>query len=145
MFDNFLKIDKRTEKQIIGAKGEQLACDYLIKNGYKIIDRNYWKPYGEIDVVAQKGSDLYFIEVKTVSSTSDFVKLLTENPEMLDNYQPEDNIHPWKIKRLSKVIEIYLSEKNIDEDQDWQVDAICVYLKKGSDKLLKIEYLEDIM
>jgi putative endonuclease len=135
----------KTDKQIVGAKGEQLACDYLAKNGYKIICRNYLKPYGEIDIIAKKGSVLYFIEVKTVSSTEEFVKMLTENRGMFDNYQPEDNIHPWKIKRLSRVIEIYLSEKNIDDDQDWQVDAIAVYVDKGSGKLLKIEYLEDIM
>ncbi len=145
MFGNSSKTDNRTEKQIVGAKGEQLACDYLIKNGYRILKRNYWKPQGEIDIVAQKGSILYFIEVKTVSSTPEFVKMLSENRGMFDNYQPEDNIHPWKIKRLSRVIEIFLSENHIDDDQDWQVDAICVYLEKGSDKMLKIEYLEDIM
>ena len=61
-----------------------------------------------------------------------------------DNYEPEDNIHPWKIKRLSRAIETYLLEKKIDDETDWQVDAISVYLEEGSGKVLKIDHLEDI-
>jgi Holliday junction resolvase-like predicted endonuclease len=60
-----------------------------------------------------------------------------------DDYEPEDNIHPWKIKRLSRAIETYLLEKRIGDEAEWQVDSISVYLNPEQD-LIKIEHLEDI-
>ena len=142
MFD-FLKFVKRrgeTEKQRIGRLGEDEATRWLKKECFKIIERNYWKPWGEIDIIAQKGQALHFVEVKTVC---------LERGELarFDRYEPEDNIHPWKLKRLSKAVESYLLEKYGDkdeEDPDWQMDALCLYLEKGSEKVLKIEYLEEI-
>jgi Holliday junction resolvase-like predicted endonuclease len=60
-----------------------------------------------------------------------------------DDYEPEDNIHPWKLKRLSRAIQIYLLERRVKDDVDWQLDAISVYLDE-SGNLTKIEMLEDI-
>lgn len=48
----------------VGVFGEQLACDFLINKGYSILKRNYRVRGGEIDIIAQNGSDLVFIEVK---------------------------------------------------------------------------------
>ncbi len=45
--------------------GEEKACGYLIKKGYNIIDRNFRKGYGEIDIIATKDNILIFVEVKT--------------------------------------------------------------------------------
>ncbi|MFA5736717.1 MAG: YraN family protein [Candidatus Paceibacterota bacterium] len=140
-FLNFKKGSEKTEKQRIGRLGENEAARWLKRNGFKIIDRNYWKPWGEIDLVAQKGQFLHFVEVKTVC---------LERGELarFDRYEPEDNIHPWKLKRLAKAIESYLLEKFNEEDvleePDWQLDALCIYLEKGSEKVLKVEYLEGI-
>ena len=52
----------------IGAYGEQVAVAYLEKLGYKIIDRNWKTRLCEIDIIAQKGDTLYFVEVKYRSS-----------------------------------------------------------------------------
>jgi putative endonuclease len=124
----------KTDKQITGQKGEDEAAKYLKNKGFSVLDRNYRKPWGELDIVAKKGDWLYFIEVKTVTRQD------VSNP---DFYEPEDNIHPWKIKRLSRAINTYLLEKRIDDETDWQVDSIAVYLNNRGE-LLKIEYLEDI-
>ena len=55
--------------QNIGQAGEKAACKYLKKHGYKILECNYkcysGKMVGEIDIVAQKGDTIYFVEVKT--------------------------------------------------------------------------------
>src|SRR3989344_3727604 len=56
-----------TEKQKIGQMGEDFACKYLEKNGYKIIERNYLKKWGELDIIAKKRGKIHFIEVKSVS------------------------------------------------------------------------------
>ncbi len=53
------------ERVVKGKLGEDFTADYLIKNGYDIITRNYRKPCGEIDIVASKGDILVFVEVKT--------------------------------------------------------------------------------
>lgn len=47
-----------------GRQGENASCDYLIKNGYKIVERNYTSPHGEIDIIAEDDKYIVFVEVK---------------------------------------------------------------------------------
>jgi putative endonuclease len=54
-------------KDLLGKQGEQLAADYLAKNGLVILDRNWRCPLGEIDIVAADGRSLVICEVKTRS------------------------------------------------------------------------------
>ena len=57
-----------------GNQGEDRACEYLIKNGYKIIERNWRTKGGEIDIIAMKDEVLVFVEVKTFpNATSDML------------------------------------------------------------------------
>lgn len=131
-----------TSKQIKGNLGEELAANWLIGKGYRILDRNYRKKYGEIDIVCEKEDQLHFVEVKTV--TRAFAPNLSYTKTLdHDDYEPEDNIHPWKLKRLSRTIQIYLLERRVKDDIDWQLDAVSVYLDE-SGNLTKIEMLEDI-
>ena len=58
------------EKRKLGASGEAKACKYLKKNGYKILERNFKNPFGEIDIIASKDDITAFIEVKTRLSDS---------------------------------------------------------------------------
>ena len=51
--------------RIFGKAGETLAAEYLEQSGYRILARNYWCRMGEIDIVAQKGNCVHFVEVKT--------------------------------------------------------------------------------
>ena len=55
----------KTHNQKVGKWGEQRAIDELVAKGYKIIRRNVYTPYGEVDLIAQNGDGLVFIEVKT--------------------------------------------------------------------------------
>lgn len=52
-------------RQTLGKKGEDAACAYLERHGYAVCRRNYRCRYGEIDIIAAKGSELSFVEVKT--------------------------------------------------------------------------------
>lgn len=128
-----------SETQKIGEIGENLAVKFLVKHGFRILDRNYTKKWGEIDIVAEKDKKLYFIEVKSVSRSD----LGNVSRETLDQYNPEDNMHPWKLKRLSRVIQTYLLSKNIDE-QEWQVDLLVVFLDLKNKKA-KIKVVSDII
>lgn len=51
--------------QAIGANGEETAARFLISRGYAILDRNFRTRYGELDIVAQDGVQIVFVEVKT--------------------------------------------------------------------------------
>lgn len=127
-------MDKRTERRKLGDLGENMACKFLVKRGFEILEQNYNKKWGEIDIIAKKGDKLHFIEVKSVSH-------LPSVTHVTDNYRPEDNLHPWKLKRLSRVIQTYLLSQN---SPDWQFDVITVFLDlKGLQA--KINYIEDII
>lgn len=143
----------KIHNQNIGNIGEETACKFLVKQSYQIILRNYWKKWGEIDIVAKKDRIIHFVEVKTVSRdlafvlNKDFVSCETEKGvkyETLDSYRPEDNIHPWKLKRLSRAIQTYLIENNMSEDDKWQFDAITVFLDVKN-KTAKVDHIKDII
>lgn len=124
-------------KKNVGQIGEDLASKYLKSLGFSIMDRNFLRPFGEIDIIAKQGTNLHFVEVKTVT-------VVDGVPRGTDTYEPEDNVHSWKLARLNKTIQSYLLEKGIDEDKnDYQLDLITVYLDKGQ-KLVKIEYLDNV-
>jgi len=134
------KTDNRTEKRKIGDVGENIACKFLMKRGFEIIEQNYSKKWGEIDIIAKKTNKLHFIEVKSVSHMP--VSYET------DNYNPEDNLHPWKLQRLSRVIQTYLlgykRNRDVSYETDWQFDVMVVYLDLKSMEA-KVNYMEDII
>lgn len=138
----------KTEKRKLGDLGEGVTCNYLKNKGFTITEQNYWKPWGEIDIIAKKQDILHFIEVKTVSREipKDVTreKTLEEIRGIKDKYKPEDNLHPWKLKRLGRVIQTYLMNNNIDEEIEYQFDIVCVYLDTKN-KIAKVEYMEDVV
>lgn len=137
-----------SEKQKIGEAGENIAVRFLVKHGFQILDRNYTKKWGELDIVAEKENRLYFIEVKSVSRETLPVMPKNYNPdvshETMGEYRPEDNMHPWKLKRLSRTIQTYLVSKKISEDMEWQVDLLVVYLDMKNKKA-RVKVVSDII
>ena len=128
-----------SEKQKIGEIGENIAVKFLMKHGFSVIDRNYTKKWGEIDIIAKKSEKLYFVEVKSVSRDT----LDNVSPET-DTYKPEDNMHPWKLKRMSRTIQTYLLSKKIGDDVEWQVDLLVVFLELKNKKA-KVKVVSDII
>ena len=112
-----------SEKQKIGEIGENIAVRFLMKHGLSILERNYTKKWGEIDIVAEKANKLYFIEVKSVARET-LDNVLSE----ISGYNPEDNMHPWKLKRMARTIQTYLLSKKIPDEKEWQVDLLVVFL-----------------
>lgn len=119
-----------SDKQKIGEIGENIACKFLVKQQFTILDRNYTKKWGEIDIIAEKSNKLYFIEVKSVTR---------ETPDR----RPEENMHPQKMERMARVIQTYILSKKIPANKEWQVDLLLVYLnlKNKKAKINKIENL----
>lgn len=125
----------KTDKRKLGDLGEEIACNFLIKHGFKIIERNYLKKWGEIDIIAEKAGIVHFVEVKTVSSDLSVIR------ETNDSYRAKENIHPWKLQRLSRAIESYLLE--FEREGDWHMDAVIVLLD-SKNKKAQANYIENI-
>jgi len=118
-------MNKRAE---VGTTGENIAVKLLEAKGYSILIRNYWKKWGEIDVIAQKGDIIHFVEVKTISDkrTQEQVTRDEVTHETYDRYTPEDNMHPKKIERLHRAINSFLIENKYEGE--WQLDLIAITL-----------------
>ena len=106
--------------QSLGQKGEDIAVEYLQKNGYAILSRNFrYKSFGELDIMASKKGKIVFAEIKTIRARP--------------NFQPEDQITAKKQNQLRKMTQIYLSAKKLPADTPQQIDIIAIELDKNDD------------
>lgn len=101
-------MNKREE----GTKYETMASEYMEKNGYRVVDRNFRCRIGEIDIVARKGNVLVFTEVKFRSTTSKGA------PEYAVNY--------YKRKKIMKVCDYYRMIKHIPYSQQIRFDVCAI-------------------
>ena len=125
---------KKTEKRKFGDLGEAVAQRYLLGKGFKVLERNYWKPWGEIDIVASKEGVLYFFEIKTGNDIHGSRETL----------RPELNLHAEKLKKFDRVVQTYLWERRIDPTAEWLFQAICVLLDMEA-KTAKVEVIKDLI
>ena len=108
----------------LGKLGEEMAVDFLQKNGYVILETNWVFQKAEIDVIAQKQNTLAIVEVKTRSS--------------IDFGLPQDFVKPKKIQLLVKAVNEYVIANDIDLEVRFDIIAIS-----KEDNRFKIEHLED--
>src|SRR3989344_4105705 len=99
----------RTEKQKTGAIGESIAETFLKQKGYKIVEKNYRKKRGEIDIIAEKADTVRFVEVKTVSCESRAV------------HRPEDLVDRRKLTRVARTAALYMEMKR--DGREFQLDV----------------------
>jgi putative endonuclease len=125
--------------QIIGQRGEEIACSYLLRHGYRIVERNFTRKWGEIDIIARKNGVICFIEVKSV--TCENQNHLANMATIDDLHRPEDMVHPWKQRKLMRTIETYLAGHEVGE---WRFDVACVYMNMKS-RRARIKILEDVI
>lgn len=124
--------------RIKGDIGEDIACKYLINQGFRIIVRNYRKPWGELDIIADKAGALHFFEVKSV--TVDLPVKFVEN----GNYRPEDNVHFSKTRHISRMIQTYLMDNNFKSDYDFNFHVICVFMDMHR-RVARVKWLKNII
>lgn len=126
----------------IGQIGEETAAKYLKSKGFEVVERNYWKKWGEIDIVARKDGIYHFVEVKTVTrKLSD--RITPGYPVADDGYLAEENVHPWKLQRLSRAIQTYCLERRLPDEQEWQIDVVAIELD-FSTRRARIRMIGDI-
>ncbi len=132
-----------TEKRRLGNIGENVAVEFLVRRGHKILDRNYLKKWGEIDIVSLKSGVIHFVEVKSTGRAYVDVSHVTVGKGTHETYRPEENVHPQKLKRLARTIQSYLLEKGSD-DAEWQIDIIVAYVDEQS-RQARVEIIENIV
>ncbi len=115
------------ERKPLGDLGEQLALDYLKKQGYKLIETNYRCRSGEIDIVARQKRCLVFVEVRTKSTW--------------DYGSPEESLTTIKQKHMKKCAYCYLQNLK-KQPVDWRIDLVAIELD-DFDKPVRIEILEN--
>jgi putative endonuclease len=95
----------------LGQKGEGLAAKFLRKNGYRVLEQNFKTPIGEIDIIAQDGDTLVFIEVKT--------------RESLMYGQPFEAVNFSKKRKIANVALLYL--KRFRDIPPCRFDVVSIY------------------
>jgi putative endonuclease len=113
----------RHNKQF-GASGEQLAADWLMRHGYRLLARNWRSPLGELDIVSEQGTELVFVEVKARHG----VRLGA----------PEEAVTPAKQRRLIRAAESYLLAHH-QEQRPFRIDVIAIEVA-SSGELLDIRH-----
>jgi Holliday junction resolvase-like predicted endonuclease len=128
-----------------GKLGEDIAVMFLKKRGFTDFTCNYNRKWGEIDIIASKGGVRHFVEVKAVTRESlDTIDGVFSRVTPVEDrsIRPEENLHGWKLKRLSRVIQTYLIEHK--EVKDWKFDLCVVYVDTQSKKA-RVKLIEDLV
>lgn len=106
-----------------GQEGEKLALEYLVRKGYAILDTNWTFEKYELDIIAQIGADIVFVEVKTRTSSS--------------HGFPEQAVTRKKAQTLFDAAEVYLEEKGLENEI--RFDIISILLAKKEPDILHLE------
>ncbi len=107
-------MDKRSRHEV-GSVGERLAAEYLISQGYVVRERNWrYANIGEIDIVAEDGATIVFVEVRTRQRVAELA---------------EQSVNPAKQRRLITLAYAWLDENGLDPTVlDWRIDVLAVQL-----------------
>ncbi len=112
---------KDIKRKEVGRIGESVAVQFLERKGFTILDRNYRKPWGEIDIIAEKAGIVRFVEVKTLSREN-----IPDVTREMSGYRPEEQVHPTKLRKIARTAELYMNGKR--DEREYQIDVVGVFL-----------------
>ncbi|OGN05391.1 MAG: hypothetical protein A2831_01480 [Candidatus Yanofskybacteria bacterium RIFCSPHIGHO2_01_FULL_44_17] len=114
----------------LGFLAENIAARYLEDGGYEVIDKNYRKPWGEIDIIAQKDGVVVFVEVKSSGREA-------------EGLEPELRVDWKKEAKIKRVAAFYLEQEFGDMEREWQIDIISITFDKN-DKKAELKHFKNI-
>lgn len=118
------------DSQELGFLAENIAARYLEDGGYEVIDRNYRKPWGEVDIIARKNGVIIFVEVKA-------------NSREIEGLDPEVRVDWKKMHKITRTASLYLEYELCDTDCEWQIDIIGVVFDR-LDRKAKIQHFKNV-
>ncbi len=124
------------DTQELGALGERIACEYLVKKGFKILGKNYRISFGEIDIIARKkwkffarrDKTIHFVEVKTIMSNRAFF--------------PEEHVNFKKQRKLRQMAEIWLQKNKFKQNCPYQIDVVGILINETT-RNAKLHYFSN--
>ncbi len=132
------KFTSQTQK--FGRLGEQIAFDYLKNKGFTVIEQNYTKKIGELDIIASKNSIIHFVEVKIlVKDKIEYVSCETDQ-----KYSPFENVTRSKLRKFSRTCEWYIQERHVSHETKWQIDVIAVTVTRET-RSAKVEVMWNVI
>jgi putative endonuclease len=132
----------------LGNLGERIACEYLVKKGYKILGKNYRINLGEIDIIAKKkwsfkkalqnknNKTIHFVEVKTSQSFQH------NRAGRAEEFSPEQRADYKKQRKLIQLSRIWLEKNKIPQNFPWQIDIIGILIDETARKA-KVHYFQN--
>ncbi len=114
----------RNEKQTLGKEGERIAERYLRKKGYRLVERNYRSPAGELDLIVLDRRVIVFVEVKT------------RTQERFG--APLESVHPLKQRKMIQAALFFLSQHRL-HDRDARFDVVGISFEDGEPAIEHIE------
>jgi putative endonuclease len=123
-------------KRAKGNIGEDIACRFLASKGFHVVDRNYLKKWGEIDIIATKDTGIHFFEVKSVTFCYPVHKF--------NQHRPEDNVHGLKTRKIRRMIQTYIAEKNISQEREVSVHVLCVYMNMET-RQARVKWMKNLV
>ena len=125
-----------SDRKKVGTLGEDIACQFLEGKGFKIIERNYRKPWGEIDIIALKGNIVRFVEVKAVSRET----IPDVSREM--DYRPEEMVTKDKLRKIARTVALYMETKR--DKREYQIDVVGVIMSEST-RTARCRLLEQVL
>ncbi len=137
--------NKYSQKRQFGNWGEGIVCEMLkTEKGMRILERNFLRKCGEIDIVAEKDDVLHFVEVKTVSrdiTTYDGLGIVIDD---VSGYNPLESVNHLKMLRMKRTISLYLAEKNVSRETEFQIDVASVVFFMP-DMIGRVEFIDNVI
>lgn len=110
----------RTSRRKTGDLGEDIACAFLVGKGFTILERNYLKPWGELDIVAERRGVVHIVEVKTISREN----MAGGSREKI--IEPEEHFTALKLKKVARTASLYMDSRR--DTREYQIDGVAVIL-----------------
>ncbi len=119
-----------TSTSDFGQWAEIYVAQYLEAKDYVVLDKNYRKKWGEIDIIVDKDDILIFVEVKA-------------NKTDVAGFEPENRVNPEKLRRMNRAIQTYLAYKKYSPEQEWQIDVVSLTLDRNRG-VVKLKHFKNI-
>lgn len=134
----------------LGNLGERIACEYLVKKGFKILGKNYRISFGEIDIIARKkfkffaknDKTIHFVEVKTIIQSYFSNRRPSTITDM--SFFPEERVGYKKQRKLIGLCQIWLEKNKLSQNHPYQIDIIGILIDQNSKKA-KINYFQNVV
>lgn len=129
-------MQKRQSKQSIGHLGEDIATKFIVHKGFYVLERNYRRKWGEIDIIARHGRTVHFFEVKS--------QTVADLHHIQAYVRPEENVHRAKARRIKRTAMLYFETLKIEMHDDVSFDVLCVYIDMER-RCARVKWIENVI